>query len=430
MQYVDHNFNACLDQKIILDEVRIAQGNNLKDRLNISLLYKDAPYEIQSGDHVELIFLRPDGEKTNPQLNAEFKGNIVIQVLDEVVLAVAGYVEGQVNIKDSAGGIVATARFEFFCSESVEGAPELGPRYKAIKDAQRIVEDAQKSVELAKDEVLKSLETAKQEMTPEIDASGSWVIGGVSTGKPSRGPEGPQGVEGREGKQGPRGERGPGFTYADFTPDQLLALKGPKGDNGDTGPKGDPGAVGPQGKPGPKGADGTMTFEELTPEQRESLKGAPGAPGKDGTPGKDGDPGPKGDPFTYADFTPAQLAALKGPKGDPGKDGADGPPGPPGVNATTTSPATSKKAGLMSGADKSKLDGIEAEATKTTVLDSLTSTSATSALSANQGRALKEQITQTNDKFGEVARLKVLTQVEFDGLSTKDPGTLYLVKEG
>ena len=61
---------------------------------------------------------------------------------------------------------------------------------------------------------------------------------------------------------------------------------------------------------------------------------------------------------------------------------------------------------------------------------SLTSTSATSALSANQGRALKEQITQTIDKFGEVARLKVLTQAEFEALTTKDPGTLYLVKEG
>lgn len=108
----------------------------------------------------------------------------------------------------------------------------------------------------------------------------------------------------------------------------------------------------------------------------------------------------------------------------------DGIPNDPKYTDTTYSNATSSKPGLMSGADKSKLDGIEAEATKTTVLDSLTSTSTTSALSANQGRALKEQITQTNDKFGEVARLKVLTQAEFDGLSTKDPGTLYLVKEG
>lgn len=108
----------------------------------------------------------------------------------------------------------------------------------------------------------------------------------------------------------------------------------------------------------------------------------------------------------------------------------DAIPSSPKYTDTTYDNATKSTAGLMSGADKSKLDGIEAGATKTVVEDNLTSTSATSALSANQGRALKEQITQTNDKFGEVARLKVLTQAEFEALTTKDPGTLYLVKEG
>ncbi|MDY5835754.1 MAG: hypothetical protein SPK23_01325 [Eubacteriales bacterium] len=162
------------------------------------------------------------------------------------------------------------------------------------------------------------IETVKSELTPTIQ-DGRWYVGGEDTGQ---------------------------------------LAQGPKGETGDIGPKGDPGAVGPQGKPGPKGADGTMTFEELTPEQRESLKGAPGAPGKDGTPGKDGDPGPKGDPFKYEDFTPEQLATLKGPKGDPGKDGADGPPGPPGENATTTDLASTSKAGLMSPQDKQRVDRI------------------------------------------------------------------------
>jgi hypothetical protein len=46
-----------------------------------------------------------------------------------------------------------------------------------------------------------------------------------------------------------------------------------------------------------------MTFEDLTPEQVESLKGE------------------KGNPFTYEDFTPEQLAALKGKDGVDGKDG-------------------------------------------------------------------------------------------------------------
>ena len=37
------------------------------------------------------------------------------------------------------------------------------------------------------------------------------------------------------GPQGPQGEKGDPFTYEDFTPEQLAALKGPKGDPGETG---------------------------------------------------------------------------------------------------------------------------------------------------------------------------------------------------
>lgn len=56
--------------------------------------------------------------------------------------------------------------------------------------------------------------------------------------------------------------------------------------------KGETGPVGPEG---PKGADGTMTFEDLTPEQKASLKGDKGAAGPQGEPGPKGD---KGDPGT------------------------------------------------------------------------------------------------------------------------------------
>lgn len=50
-------------------------------------------------------------------------------------------------------------------------------------------------------------------------------------------------------------------------------------------------------KGGEPGRDGTVSFDELTEAQKESLKG---------------------DPFTYDDFTAEQLAALKG---EPGNDG-------------------------------------------------------------------------------------------------------------
>ena len=47
--------------------------------------------------------------------------------------------------------------------------------------------------------------------------------------------------------KGPKGDKGDAFTYSDFTAEQLVSLKGEKGD---TGPKGDTGSQGPKGDPG------------------------------------------------------------------------------------------------------------------------------------------------------------------------------------
>ena len=55
-----------------------------------------------------------------------------------------------------------------------------------------------------------------------------------------------------------------------------------------------------------------MSFEDLTDEQKASLKGDKGDQGPQGI---------QGEPFTYEDFTEEQLAALKG---EPGEDGQDG----------------------------------------------------------------------------------------------------------
>ena len=54
---------------------------------------------------------------------------------------------------------------------------------------------------------------------------------------------------------------------------------------------------------------------------------------------------------------------------------------------------TASKDGLMSSSDKKKLDGITAGATKNTIENSLTSTSTTNGLSAAQGKALNDKIT-------------------------------------
>ena len=91
--------------------------------------------------------------------------------------------------------------------------------------------------------------------------------------------------------------------------------QGPQGEVGPAGPKGETGPQGPVGPEGPKGADGTMTFEDLTPEQKASLKGDKGDKGDTGAAGPQGEPGPKGD----TGETGAQ--GLQGEKGEPGTNG-------------------------------------------------------------------------------------------------------------
>ena len=145
------------------------------------------------------------------------------------------------------------------------------------------------------------------------------------------GPQGPQGVRGEQGLQGIQGVQG---------------IQGPKGDTGPQGEQGPRGEQGPQGETGPKGADGKMTFEELTDEQRESLRGPAGPQGEQGIQGEQGPQGEKGE------------TGEQGPQGEKGETGATGETGPAGaagkdatingVNALTVQGGTGIEA-TMSG---------------------------------------------------------------------------------
>lgn len=82
-----------------------------------------------------------------------------------------------------------------------------------------------------------------------------------------------------------------------------------------TGPKGDRGE---RGETGPRGADGVMRFEELTSQQRESLRGPQGLTGLQGPMGQtgpQGNTGPAG---------PRGPEGPRGPRGEIGPRGADG----------------------------------------------------------------------------------------------------------
>ena len=86
--------------------------------------------------------------------------------------------------------------------------------------------------------------------------------------------KGDKGAKGDTGATGAKGDTGKPFEYSDFTPEQLVDLKGATGDTGatgqtgskgDTGDKGDTGATGSKGdtgERGPKGDTGIGSDEE------------------------------------------------------------------------------------------------------------------------------------------------------------------------
>ena len=135
------------------------------------------------------------------------------------------------------------------------------------------------------------------------------------------GPAGPEGPTGPVGPEGPRGETGPVGPKGDPGVPGPTGPEGPQGPKGEIGPQGPAGPEGPVGPQGPKGADGTMTFEDLTPEQKESLKGDVGPAGPTGPQGPKGDIGETG---------PEGKQGPEGPRGETGPEGPTGPQGPEG----------------------------------------------------------------------------------------------------
>lgn len=106
-------------------------------------------------------------------------------------------------------------------------------------------------------------------------------------------------------------------------------LNGAKGEAGVAGPQGPQGIQGPAGPQGPAGKDGTLTFEELTEEQKATLKGEPGATGPRGPQGLQGPTGATGAQG------PQGLQGPMGPQGPKGDKGDTGATGPSGANGLT-----------------------------------------------------------------------------------------------
>ena len=118
---------------------------------------------------------------------------------------------------------------------------------KKIQDAQLNSGDGDINIDLSNYATKEDLQ--RIELTP-----------GPKGERGEQGIQGPQGDVGPQGIQGERGEKGDAFRYENFTPEQLLSLKGEKGDKGD------------RGEQGPKGNDGAFnpntTFTDLKTENK------------------------------------------------------------------------------------------------------------------------------------------------------------------
>ena len=298
---------------------------------------------------------------------------ILTWVVEDKDTGVSGAGEIELNLIGAGGEFVKSARASTWIEESLEKnaqeAPENTPGW--VETLERAAASANQAAGRADDAAgrIDGMTATAESLSEGSDPTAGVVMGENGAIQLLLGiPRGERGEPGPQGPQGPKGADGT-MTFEDLTDEQRESLRGPKGDKGDTGatgaqgaqgekgdtgavgpqgekgdtgstgpqgpkgdkgdtgpqgPKGDKGDTGPQGPQGPKGADGTMTFEELTEEQKESLRGPQGIQGEQGLQGPKGDKGDPGETGATGPQGPKGDKGDTGPQGIPGNDGADG----------------------------------------------------------------------------------------------------------
>lgn len=147
-------------------------------------------------------------------------------------------------------------------------------------------------------------------------------------------------------------------------------------------------------------AEGSIKFEELTPEQKEMLRGPQGIqgiPGPQGVPGprgQTGEQGPKGDKGDRGETGPRGLTGETGPKGekgdkgDRGETGATGAQGPSGADG---------KDYVLTEADKQEIAGmVEVTGSSGASIDD-TTPSSTTTYSSQKIEAVVTELNQANE---------------------------------
>lgn len=252
-----------------------------------------------------------------------------------------------------------------------------------------------------------------------------------------------------------KGEKGDAFTYDDFTPEQLEKLKGDKGDSieiketsedelgniliiftddteitipkGNKGDKGEPlkyEDLTPDQKEELKGKDGTMSFEDLTEEQRATLKGDPFTY-NDFT--DEQLEKLKGAPFTYEDFTPEQLEALKGEQGASVtiEETSEDELGNVVVKFSDNTEVVIPRGKALKYEDLTEEQKAELKGKKGDKGEDATVLAGTGLTKSGNTISVDDTIAKVDD----IPKLVTMTQAEYDKLASKDPNTYYFIKE-
>ena len=309
--------------------VRAKQLDNAR-YINITLTDNGLPFTIPDGTSATFRGLCPNGHSFF--YDALIVNNIIEVQLIEAALSVAGQVKADVNLYNVNAEKLTTFGF-IIDVEAASVSDQVIEQSDYFTALTNLVSKAIASNTAVK--IVGYVSNVSELPTSGVDIGSLYGVGA----------DAPYDYYGWDGNKWTnngqlKGAKGDPFTYSDFTPEQLAALKGPQGEIGERGPKGDPfvysdftpeqlaALKGPQGEIGERGPKGDpFVYSDFTPEQLAALKGPKGDIGAQG---------PKGDPFVYSDFTPEQLSALKGPKGDIGERGPKGDQGPIG---NTGSPA-------------------------------------------------------------------------------------------
>ncbi|XP_075684360.1 collagen alpha-4(VI) chain-like [Rhinoderma darwinii] len=201
-------------------------------------------------------------------------------------------------------------------------------------------------------------------------SKGSQGHPGEEGGMGERGPRGLNGTRGESGCQGARGLKGGRGFRGERGEDGDNGIDGVLGEQGDRGASGTPGETGSQGSRGRRGSRGELGERGepgLRGDPGESginnnilgLKGQKGNPGRQGEPGKDGIEGEPGDNGPEGPQGRRGPPGLQGERGVPGESGYPGEggiqgiqgpkglPGPPGPQGQQGLPGPQGTAGAV-----------------------------------------------------------------------------------